>query len=233
MVGDWRRAPPALLLVALSACSFAQAPPPAITDRLSDDFVPSRLTYCFGHGCAQRQTVAFAPDDWNKVRALFATLPADAAAERERIRIAIGMLEDVAGDQAGTDGDRGRTQSFGYTLGSPQLDCYDEAINTSNFIGLMEREGLLRFYREDAPEQRLLIAGDIIHATAVIAEKSGGRRFAVDSSYFDNGVAASVAPVEDWLNGWKPPEIIAAEVAAGDLGSAAFAVMIYEIDPTP
>jgi hypothetical protein len=78
----------------------------------------------------------------------------------------------------------------------------------------LERDGLLRYHREDVPVQRILVAGDIIHATAVVVETASGHRFAVDSSYFDNGVAASVAPVEDWLSGWKPPEIIAAEAAS-------------------
>ena len=123
------------------------------------------------------------------------------------------LLEGFAGAQAGTSGDRGRTMPFGYTLGPAQLDCYDETINTSNFLGLLGRDGLLRYHREGTPVQRTLIDGDIIHATAVVAETATGRRFAVDSSYFDNGVAASVAPVEDWLSGWKPPEIVAAEAA--------------------
>ena len=205
--------PAVTLLAVLAACGVMQTPPPAITERISDQFAPSHLIYCFGHGCAQQHTVAFPPDEWNAVRALFAEAPADAAAERQRIRVAIGLLEGFAGAQAGTSGDRGRTMPFGYTLGPAQLDCYDETINTSNFIGLLERDGLLRYHREGAPVQRTLIDGDIIHATAVVAETATGRRFAVDSSYFDNGVAASVAPVEDWLSGWKPPEIVAAEAA--------------------
>jgi len=202
--------PPALALgVFLGGCSLVLATPPTITNRISNSYTPDRLVYCFGHGCAQQKTVAIQPDDWREVRALFANPNMDFEREQGNIRVAIGLLERIAGAQAGTMDDKGGTISFGYDLGPPQLDCYDEAINTSNFLGLLERDGLLRHHRVEAPVQRAFINGDIIHATGVVREIASGRRYAVDSSFFDNGENASIAPLNAWLEGWKPPELTA------------------------
>jgi hypothetical protein len=219
---------PALALaIGLGACSVVLAPPSKITNRISNGFMPSHLVYCFGHGCARQHVVTFRPQKWETVRAIFVNAPAaNAEAEQAHIKAAIGLMEMIAGAQAGTSGDKGRTMEFGYDLGPPQLDCYDEAINTSNFLGLLERDGLLRYHRVEGPAQRAFVSGDIIHATAVVRETASGQRFAVDSSFFDNGRDASIAPLDVWLAGWHPPELAAHKLAAGYLST-------YEIEPTP
>ncbi len=186
------------------------APPPSVTNRISERFTPDKLVYCFGHDCSMQANVSFQPDDWQAVRALFADPNADFKQEQQNIRTAIGLLEQFAGAQAGTSKDKGGTMSFGYDVGPPQLDCYDEAINVTNFLGLLERDGLLRYHRVEAPVQRAFIQGDIIHATGVIREIDSGQRYAVDSSYFDNGEKASIVLLDSWLAGWDPPELTAA-----------------------
>ncbi len=216
-LGPMARMLPALALATgLGACSVVLAPPSAITSRISKGFTPANLVYCYGHGCARQHTVMFQSADWQAVRTVFANAPADAEAEQAQIKAAIGLMEQVAGAQAGTDEDKGGTIEMGYDLGPPQLDCYDEAINASNFLGLLERDGLLRFHRVESPVQRSFVNGDIIHATGVIRETASGRRYAVDSSFFDNGKDASIAPLESWLAGWAPPELAAHKVAASN-----------------
>ena len=192
---------------ALGACGVVLALPPEISQRVSDGFTPAHLVYCYGHSCARQQTVSFRPADWESVRAVFATAPAVAMEEQARLKVAIGLMERFAGAQAGTGKDKAGTIEFGYDTGDPQLDCYDEAINASNFLGLLERDGLLRFYRVEAPAQRSFVNGDIIHATGVVREMMSGRRYAVDSSYFDNGQPASIVTLDAWLDGWAPPEL--------------------------
>jgi len=196
-----------VLALALGACSFVLALPPAISEHISNGFTPTNLVYCYGHGCGRQQIVSFKPTDWETVRAVFANAPAEAEAEQVRIKNAIGLMEQFAGAQAGTSEDKGGTMEFGHDTGPPQLDCYDEAINTSNFLGLLERDGLLRYHRVEAPVQRSFVNGDIIHATGVVRDVASGRRYAVDSSYFDNGKPASIAPLDAWLAGWAPPEL--------------------------
>ena len=113
-------------------------------------------------------------------------------------------MERVAAAQAGTEGDlAGSTPYFFQGNGPPQLDCYDETINTSNFLGLMVRDGLLRHHDVRAPVQRWFTGGDYIHATAVIEESNGGALYAVDSSFHDNGENAETPPLDVWLAGWR------------------------------
>lgn len=195
------------LVLFLSNCAMVLATPPAITDRISSAYTPDRMGYCFGHACAQEAVIKVQPDDWHAVRALFADPDTDAEQEQQNIRAAIGLLEKFAGAQAGTSEDKGGTMEFGYNLGPPQLDCYDNAINASNFLGLLERDGLLRHHRVEAPVQRAFVNGDIIHATGVVRDIASGKRYAVDSSYFDNGEKASIVPLKAWLEGWSPPEL--------------------------
>jgi hypothetical protein len=196
----------------LGACSIVLAVPPTISERVSDKFTPAHLVYCYGHSCARQQTVSFRPADWESVRAVFATAPNDAKDEQARIKVAIGLMEKFAGAQAGTSKDRGGTIEFGYDTGDPQLDCYDDAINVTNFLGLLERDGLLRYHRVESPVQRSFVNGDIIHATGVVRDITSGRRYAVDSSYFDNGKPASIVSLDAWLDGWSPPELNAVAI---------------------
>lgn len=200
------------LSLGLGACSIVLAVPPEISQRLSDGFTPTHLVYCYGHSCARQQTVAFMSADWEAVRAVFANPPAEAKDEQARIKVAISLMERFAGAQAGTSGDKGGTMEFGYDWDYPQLDCYDEAINASNFLGLLERDGLLWYYRVEAPVQRAFVNGDIIHATGVVRDIASGQRYAVDSSYFDNGEKASIVSLDAWLDGWAPPELNLANV---------------------
>lgn len=44
------------------------------------------------------------------------------------------------------------------------------------------------------------------HSTAVMHEKSTGERFAVDSWFYDNGVAASIVPFKLWKSGYIPED---------------------------
>ena len=194
------------LALVLGACTTM--PPPKLTDRLSRAFTPDRLVYCYDHGCETQETLTFSSADWARVRAAFAATAANPVAEREQVRAAVAVMEQVAGAQAGTWTDIGGTIPEPFNLSTPQLDCYDEAINTSNFLGLLGRDGLLRQHKPVAPVQRTLIAGDLIHATAVLEETASGKRYVIDSWFYDNGVAPSVVPLETWLAGWRPDDYV-------------------------
>lgn len=193
----------------LAGCSLVLTPPPSVTDHISGAFTTDRLVYCFGHDCAHSDEIAIPPEQWREIATLFPASDIDAPRERAAIRTAIGRLERVAGAQAGTMNDKAGTIPFAYDLGPPQLDCYDETINTSNFLGLLERAGLLRYHQVRPPVQRAFVNGDIIHATAVIRDLKSGRDYAVDSSFHDNGEDAETVPLDAWLAGWAPSGVIA------------------------
>jgi hypothetical protein len=103
---------------------------------------------------------------------------------------------------AGTTGDRGGTfESFG--IGG-QLDCVDEAVNTSVALAMLKADGLLRWHDPGPVAGRgNMLAGEWPHRSATLVER-GGARFAVDSWFDDNGAPARVVPLEDWLAYWRP-----------------------------
>jgi hypothetical protein len=191
-----------LVLLLLAGC--ASGPPRSITYAVRDDVSLDSFRYCGGYGCKDPHVIAFGPSQWADVRHLFDAPPATPAAERQAMAQAVGRLEAFAGAQAGTADDRGGTLFQVFRSG--QVDCFSEAANTTNFLTLMQKDGLLRYHAVEAVEMRGLQYGRGFgtHATAVVRELATGTRYVIDSWFFDNGTPAAVAPVEDWIEGWHP-----------------------------
>lgn len=150
---------------------------------------------CHGFGCRESVLVELEPAEWRRVRALLEPPPEDGAGERQRLRVAIGLLEAYAGRHTGTGGDAGRNYSG--QAADFQLDCIDESTNTTRYLRLLERQGLLRHHRVAEPELRIRWLF-FQHWTAVIEDLADGGRYAVDSWYGDNGAPADVLPIDAW-----------------------------------
>ena len=91
-----------------------------------------------------------------------------------------------------------------------QQDCVDEATNTTSYLLVLERHGLLRHHAVERP-----FAKDSLthwtHWAAVIRETDNGERFAIDSSAGANGEnptvqAAASFYVPDSAADNTPPE---------------------------
>lgn len=173
-----------------------------MTRILKETPTPQHFHFCWGGTCAAIEQVALTEEEWSQVRALFNPLPRDAAAERETLQNAIGLLESIVGPKTGTAGDRAGT--FGNWEWPGQLDCNDEATNSSSYLRMMQADGLMRFHEVLDTKTRggFLIFGR--HSTAVIGEKGSGKRYAVDSWFYDNGKPASILLLDIWQAGWKP-----------------------------
>ena len=98
----------------------------------------------------------------------------------------------------GSAGDKG---GFTFDSGVPgQMDCIDEATNTTSLLLVAQRHGYLKYHDVRSPVARgFFLDGRYPHATAVVAEKKGGRTFAVDSWTHDNGVLPDVMPLDRWF----------------------------------
>lgn len=163
-----------------------------------------RFTVCHDYGCASRTVVKLAPEEWQEIRDLFKDEPADAAEERRRIQKAVAKLEVMTGRQAGTLGDKGGTLNSIALSG--QQDCVDEAVNTTTYLVLMEKDGLVKRHRALSVAWRGALFSKILpHVTPVMAENDTGELWAVDSSFFDNGQEPIIMPLKEWLTGWEPP----------------------------
>lgn len=163
---------------------------------------PTQFNICYDHGCASLAWVKLDAEQWQRMRSVFAE-PADAApAEREQIRTAIALFEAIVGAITGTAKDKGETFAGFGLVG--QMDCIDESINTTIYLRMLQKYGLLRWHEvADRATRWSLFTWP--HTTAVIEEHAGGRKWAVDSWFLDNGEAPFVLPLDLWRAGWKPP----------------------------
>ncbi len=159
---------------------------------------------CHGGGCALISHVSISPDEWQKVIAAFDPMPSNAEEERAAIGSAIGVMEIIVGDKTDTGTDRGGT--FGNSAYPGQLDCNDEATNTTNYMRLMQQNGLLHFHDIISTQIRGFFFHGWPHSTAAIQDQATKENYAVDSWFYDNGMPAVVVPLKQWKSGWKPAD---------------------------
>lgn len=168
---------------------------------------------CSGGGCAEIKHVSLSQAEWQKIVLIFnqasqvdnqkQTAKA-AAQEREQISKAVGMMEEIVGVKAGTSTDRAGT--FDNSSYPGQLDCNDEAINTTTYMRLMAQNGLIKLHEIEDMRTRNFFFTGWPHTTAVIHEVATGHRYAVDSWFYDNGVPATIVPFEQWKSGYVPDD---------------------------
>ncbi|WP_297527265.1 hypothetical protein [Thiohalobacter sp.] len=156
---------------------------------------PPRFSLCFDYGCARRADFRPGPAQWAVLADLFRPPTASAAAERERIRVAIAYMEMIAGRRTPLGRDRGGNPFDAERPG--RLDCIDESTNTTAFLRAFEAAGWLTWHRVVAPAYRAPLLFDQ-HWAAQIQERGSGRQFVVDSWVYDNGQPPLVQPLAVW-----------------------------------
>lgn len=166
---------------------------------------------CAGGGCAEIKQLALSKDEWSEVAAIFedarlkdANVAKDAALERQHIAGAIGALEKIVGAKTGTSTDRAGT--FDNSRYPGQMDCNDEAINSTTYMRLMQQHGLIKLHAIEDMRTRSYFLFGWPHSTAVIHELANGERYAVDSWFYDNGYPATIVPFATWKSGYFPAD---------------------------
>ncbi len=165
------------------------------------------FSVCTGGGCAEVQEVSLSEEEWQNVVRVFSvtdTRPLTAEVEREQIAQAIGVFESIVGVKTSTATDRAGT--FGNSGYPGQLDCNDEAINSTTYMRLMHQSGLIRFHEIEDTRTRNFFFTGWPHSTAVIREVATGERYAVDSWFYDNGFPATIVPFAVWKAGYIPED---------------------------
>ena len=158
-----------------------------------------RIYVCHSFGCARKTAVDFSAADLKKLRQILGKGSKSSASERTAIASAVAWNERRVAPIVGSGGDEG-----GFDLqnsGIPgQMDCIDEASNTTSLLLVAERHGMLSHHRVLSPVARgFFLDGRYPHATAVIAENGGGREFAVDSWPMANGETPLVQDLNAWF----------------------------------
>src|SRR5207249_171461 len=113
---------------------------------------PQHLRLCHGYACRFVTPVGLAPEEWRAVSVRFRPPAPSAAAERQQIGLAVAQLTISAGRHAGI-AVRQRLELINRNDPS-QLDCVDETVNTTTYLMLLSRAGLLRWHRVGAPAHR-------------------------------------------------------------------------------
>lgn len=152
---------------------------------------------CTDYHCDTGRVVTLTASQWQNIRYLF-TADNSPIKERENIRQAIALLENMVGEITGTWRDLGGNFAG---AGEPgQLDCISESKNTTTYLQLLFDDGLLKWHVIEERQVRHPLIFNT-HWTAVILDRSNGERFSVDSWFLDNGHPPAIQPLSDWLLG--------------------------------
>lgn len=162
--------------------------------------VPNNYSICFNNTCSRIAYIHLSTQQWALIVTLFSPPSTSPVQERERIKSAIASLETMTGKQAGTYKDRAENYVVDGLNG--QLDCVDEATNTTVYLRMISRANLLIFHQQASRTSR----GGLIspHNTATIIDIESNTRYAVDSWFDDNGEPPAIIPLTLWKSGWKP-----------------------------
>jgi len=183
------------------------------------------LIVCHNFACTAQSPLSLSRERFTSVMAAFEPAPSDAREERARIRAAIAEFERLAGEDLPTYRDKGfnpnsneaetprapSPESFVtlvppryYTSIEGQMDCIDESTNTTTYLRLLEKFGLLTFHRVKEPHLRT--PGLFLpHWAAVIEETDSGDDYAVDSWFLDNGEPPYIQNLAAWESGSTLP----------------------------
>lgn len=171
-----------------------------------------RVALCYNYGCLAEAEVRF---DAAALEAIGAELGATGSAteERELLSLALGRLYAIAGTQTPVGADRaGNYLDLGV---HGRMDCIDHSTSTTRMLRLLESRGWLRFHRVVEPQRRTRFI--LQHFSAAVEEippaEAGDAadgavavpvRYAIDSWFVNNGEAAVVLPLAEWLDGGGP-----------------------------
>ncbi len=157
------------------------------------------IPVCYDFGCKNQATVSLPHVEWQSVAGWFVPAAHTPAAEREQIKNAIGWMEVLIGRYTPTHKDLAfDLPPSGDAVGifPGQLDCIDEAVNTTSYLKLFEMNGLLKHhevlkaaYRRSWMDQ---------HWAGQVREKQSGTRFVIDSWFQPNGYLPVVQNSEEW-----------------------------------
>lgn len=167
---------------------------------------PHAFKLCHGFSCSEKTLVELDEKQWEKVTAVFKKPAKTPEKEREQITRAVGILETEVTKAAKLNPDFGEAETF--EKDQSQMDCIDEAINTTRYIEFLEEAGLLKHHDPAPPIHRgFFVDGQWPHNSAAVKEENSKEIYAIDSYYFKSGTPANAVPIDVWLEEWRPANL--------------------------
>lgn len=156
-----------------------------------------KVFVCHGYMCRIVTPVKFTPAEIAEIAGTLAKGVPDAASERDAVSKAVQTYETIVGARVGTSNDLPGMQ-FGQGSDG-QMDCIDEATNTTSLLLLLAAQGYLRRHRIEHPSARgFFLDGRYPHATAVLTDIEAGEKWAVDSWPRANALPPVIMPLREW-----------------------------------
>ncbi len=160
------------------------------------------IPVCYDFACKRISVVDLPVAEWREIEAWFSVAAPTPAQERQQIKQAIGWMEVLIGRHTPTYKDLPFNLPAGQedfsALFPGQLDCIDEAVNTTTYLRLLEREDLLRHHTVIGQAYRKSFFDQ--HWAGQIREIVSGKRYVVDSWFQPNGYLPIIQSSADWGN---------------------------------
>jgi hypothetical protein len=190
----------ALIAGAILLCGFTfrQGGPPELHYREYNALPPhgNTVTVCHAHGCQEQASFTFTDTDISDLGTVMDYVRGGESAEGERraVAYAIAWMERRVGPATGTAGDR---PSLGFLNASGQLDCVDEATNSTSYLLVLQKNGLLRHHFVIRPYSKASFF-KWPHFAAMMQERASGKVYAIDSGVGPNGANPAITLASKW-----------------------------------
>ncbi len=198
----------ALLAVAnlLAGCTYYKSGPPDIhySEFKAKPPRENTVTICSAYGCQTTAQFTFSVVDLAQIVAVMRRIRrgryGSPHQERRAVAHAIAWMERRTKHINGIWSDRKSIDLAG--SGDPtQMDCVDEATNTTSYLLVLQRHGLLRHHKVIRPFAKgALILGKWPHYGAMLRAKRTRQIWVVDSSFYNTGSRPIVMKLERWYN---------------------------------
>lgn len=159
--------------------------------------IPTKLTACYGYGCRMEKSFPLTKGATDRFAAIMSEGKASPEAERAAVRKAVAYYEEMSAAAIGArDGPKSPVVASGE---KGQMDCVDESTNTHHLLVYLETRGLLAHHSVQQNVTRgALVDGRYPHWTAVLKDKTDGKKWAVDSWYEPAGGLPDVVELAYW-----------------------------------
>jgi hypothetical protein len=191
----------------LAGCTYERTGPPErhLADWRVQEPSKHAVSVCHAYGCQRTTRVVLTNKDVAAIAEVMRkTKKADTPYEERRaVAYAISWLEIEVGKRIGTSTDR-PGMDFRASGDPSQMDCVDEATNTTSYLLFLYSKGLIKKHTVSIPISKGRIWRGVKnwpHWTGILKENESGDRYAVDSWPYENGENPAVVKLTSGTSG--------------------------------
>ena len=167
----------------------------------------NHFSMCHAQGCKEVEQLSLSKTEWQQIAQYFNPPAESANAERIQIAHAISKFEQIVGIKTDTTHDKAGL--FEHMGSYGQLDCIDESTNTTTYLHILQKQGLLKWHEPMDHVTRGFFIFGWPHSSAAMKEINTPQKneYAVDSWFEDNGKPPHIILLSTWRSGWEPEKL--------------------------